>query len=42
MYAVYDSARSAREVAEAGVNAGAEFDKSTSGPFRVYSFPMKQ
>ncbi|MDB5727264.1 MAG: transporter [Noviherbaspirillum sp.] len=36
MYAVYDHVRSAREVAEAGVRAGAEFDKSSSAPFRIY------
>jgi ATP-dependent HslUV protease subunit HslV len=41
MYAVYDSAESAREIAEVGVHAGAEFDKSTSGPFQIYSFEMK-
>jgi ATP-dependent HslUV protease subunit HslV len=39
MYAVYDHVGSAREVAEAGVRAGAEFDKSSSAPFRVYSLP---
>lgn len=41
MYAVYDSVRSAREIAEIGVQAGAEFDKSTSGPFRVFSIAVK-
>ena len=41
MYAAYDRAESAREIAEIGVKAGAEFDKSTSAPFRVYSFEMK-
>ncbi|MGV3742149.1 MAG: MFS transporter [Burkholderiaceae bacterium] len=41
MYAVYDRAESARKVAEVGVQAGAEFDKSTSGPFQIYSFPME-
>jgi ATP-dependent HslUV protease, peptidase subunit HslV len=41
MYAVYDRAESAREIAEIGVQAGAEFDKSSSSPFRIYSFPMK-
>ena len=41
MYAVYDRAESARKVAEAGVYAGAEFDKSTSGPFQIYSFEMQ-
>lgn len=41
MYAVYDQTRSAREIAEIGVRAGAEFDKSSSAPFRIYSFSMK-
>jgi ATP-dependent HslUV protease, peptidase subunit HslV len=41
MYAVYDGKLSAREIAEVGVQAGAEFDKSTSGPFRIYNIPMK-
>lgn len=40
MYAVYDRAENARKVAEIGVQAGAEFDKSTSAPFQIYSFPM--
>ncbi len=40
MYAVYDRAESARKVAEIGVQAGAEFDKSTSAPFQIYSFSM--
>jgi ATP-dependent HslUV protease subunit HslV len=41
MYAAYERAESARKVAEIGVHAGAEFDKSTSGPFQVYSFAME-
>src|SRR3569833_823044 len=41
MYAVYEHAGSAHEIAEIGVQAGAEFDKSTSGPFRIYSFSME-
>jgi ATP-dependent protease HslVU (ClpYQ) peptidase subunit len=41
MYAVYDKAESARKIAEVGVQAGAEFDKSTSAPFQLYSFPME-
>jgi ATP-dependent HslUV protease subunit HslV len=40
MYAVYESGRSAREIAEIGVRAGAEFDKNTAGPFQVFSFTM--
>jgi ATP-dependent HslUV protease subunit HslV len=38
MYAAYDRAENAREVARIGVQAGAEFDKSSSGPFQIYSF----
>jgi len=42
MYAAYEGSRTAREIAEIGVQAGAEFDKSTSGPFRVVGFPMRE
>jgi len=38
MHAVYDHVSTAREVAEAGVQAGAEFDKSSAPPFQIYSF----
>lgn len=41
MHSVYDRVSTAREVAEVGVQAGAEFDKSSSGPFQIYSFSMK-
>jgi ATP-dependent protease HslVU (ClpYQ) peptidase subunit len=41
MYAAYDRVKSAREVAEIGVKAGAEFDKSSSAPFRIFSFDVK-
>jgi ATP-dependent protease HslVU (ClpYQ) peptidase subunit len=41
MHALYGRDASAREIAEAGVKAGAEFDKNSSGPFQVYSFEMK-
>ncbi|GGC09367.1 hypothetical protein GCM10007205_18130 [Oxalicibacterium flavum] len=41
MYAAYDKCETAREIAEIGVNAGAEFDKSSAGPFRIVSFPMQ-
>jgi ATP-dependent HslUV protease subunit HslV len=37
---VYDQISSAREIALVGAEAGAEFDKSSSGPFRIFSFPM--
>jgi ATP-dependent protease HslVU (ClpYQ) peptidase subunit len=38
MHAVYARAKSARDVAEAGVLAGCEFDTSSSGPVRVQTF----
>ena len=37
MHAVYDKSRSARAVAEAGIRAGVEFDKSSSGPYRIFT-----
>lgn len=40
MYAVYDSALDARGIAEVGVRAGAEFDKSSGAPFQIISFDM--
>lgn len=42
MYAAYEQAEDARTIAEIGVNAGAEFDKSSALPCRVISFPMKK
>lgn len=41
MYAVYDQFDTAREIAEVGVRAGAEFDKSSAAPFQIYSFSMQ-
>lgn len=41
MYAVYDGPGGARDIAEVGVRAGAEFDKSSSEPFRIYSFSAR-
>jgi ATP-dependent protease HslVU (ClpYQ) peptidase subunit len=41
MHAAYDRARSAREVAEAGVLAGCEFDTSSAGPLRMHTFKLK-
>lgn len=40
MYAAYDTLGSARQLAELGIHAGAEFDKSSDLPCRVISFPM--
>jgi len=41
MYAAYDGALDARAIAEIGVQAGAEFDKSSSAPFQIISFDMQ-
>ena len=42
MYAAYASLGSAKEIAELGVAAGAEFDKSSALPCRVISFAMQK
>jgi ATP-dependent protease HslVU (ClpYQ) peptidase subunit len=42
MYSIYGSARNAAEVARAGVLAGIEFDKSSSGPFEVHSARLRK
>lgn len=42
MYAVYDSDLSAKQIAEAGVRAGAEFDKNTAAPFHVFSLTLAE
>lgn len=42
MYAAYDRDLSAKAIAEIGVHAGAEFDKSSALPCRTISFPMKR
>jgi ATP-dependent HslUV protease, peptidase subunit HslV len=41
MFASYDKAKTAREVAEIGVRAGCEFDKNSSGPFHVHTLKLK-
>ncbi len=41
MYAVFDQGGCARDIAEIGVQAGAEFDKSSSAPFQLISFAMQ-
>ncbi|MGA2550496.1 MAG: MFS transporter [Burkholderiaceae bacterium] len=40
MYAAYDRMHSAAQIAEIGVLAGAEFDKSSSGPFQIREIPL--
>ena len=41
MHAVWDKARTAREVAVAGMNAGCEFDKNSAGPIEVFTLKLK-
>jgi ATP-dependent HslUV protease, peptidase subunit HslV len=41
MYAAFDKAKSARELAELGVCAGCEFDKNSSGPVHAHSVKLK-
>jgi ATP-dependent HslUV protease, peptidase subunit HslV len=41
MHAAYERAKSASEVAQAGVLAGAEFDTSSQGPVRLVSIRLK-
>jgi ATP-dependent HslUV protease, peptidase subunit HslV len=42
MNAVYAKAKTAREVAVAGIEAGCEFDKNSAGPVHVYSMKLKK
>ncbi len=42
MFAVYDSAASAEEVAHAGVAAGAEFNNASAMPLSSYVVDLKQ
>jgi len=42
MHAAWDKAKTARDVAEAGVAAGCEFDTSSAGPVRVHTFKLKK
>jgi ATP-dependent HslUV protease subunit HslV len=41
MYAGFDKAKSARELAELGVRAGCEFDKNSSAPIHVHTIKLK-
>ena len=42
MYAAFDRARNAREVAELGVRAGCEFDKNSAEPVRVHTLKPQE
>jgi ATP-dependent HslUV protease, peptidase subunit HslV len=41
MYAAYERAESARDIAEIGIRAGIEFDKSSAAPYQVYGVELK-
>ena len=41
MYAAYDKAKTATELAELGVRAGCEFDKNSSGPINAHTIKLK-
>ena len=41
MHACWDKAKTAREVAVAGVQAGCEFDKNSAPPLELYTLKMK-
>lgn len=41
MYAAYERAETARDVAEMGIRAGIEFDKSSAAPYQLYSVELK-
>ena len=42
MHAAWGTAKSAREIAVAGVQAGCEFDKSSAGPVEVFTIKLKK
>jgi ATP-dependent HslUV protease, peptidase subunit HslV len=41
MHALYERAKTARDIAEAGVLAGCEFDTSSAAPVRLHSLKLK-
>ena len=41
MYVAWDKAKTAREIASIGVQAGCEFDKSSGGPIEIFSLKLK-
>ena len=41
MHACWDKAKTARDVAMAGLNAGCEFDKNSGGPIDVFTLKLK-
>ena len=42
MYAVYDRLKTAREIAQVGVEAGIEFDTASSGPLVLHTVKLSQ
>ena len=42
MHAVWDKAKTAREVAAVGMQAGCEFDKNSAGPVEVFTIKLKR
>jgi ATP-dependent protease HslVU (ClpYQ) peptidase subunit len=42
MHATWDKAKTAREVAMAGMNAGCEFDKNSAGPAELFTVKLKK
>lgn len=42
MHAAYSRAKSAKEVAEAGIAAGCEFDRNSAGPWDVFTVKTKE
>ena len=42
MHAVYAKAKSAKEVVEAGIAAGCEFDRNSAGPADIFTVKMKE
>jgi hypothetical protein len=41
MHNSWDKAKTAREVAMAGIAAGCEFDKNSAGPVEAYTLKLK-
>ena len=41
MFAAYNTHKTARAIAETGVRAGIEFDKSSGGPIRVHAMTAR-
>ena len=42
MHSVYNKVKTAREVAEAGIAAGCEFDRNSAGPCDIFTLKAKE